>query len=95
MKTSTGTGAFLVTYTGLENQDYDGEQMIWNVGSAADAESCVFDSLESDDWDATAFTITARELGIDELAELAGQGGDEGEDAQNYLDQLKQLPQFA
>jgi hypothetical protein len=41
------------------------------------------------EWDPTAFSISARELGIDELAELAAQGGDNGEDATAYLKQLE------
>jgi hypothetical protein len=91
MKTSTGTGAFLVTYKGDKNSDYDGEQLVWNVADEVDAHFCVYDMLNNNDYDPEAFTITPRELGIDELAEMAAQGGDEGEDAADYLKRLEEM----
>ena len=56
------TGRYLVEYRGIDNNDYDGEQIVERVISASDAEACVFEMLEAQDRDATEYVITAREI---------------------------------
>ena len=79
------TFAYTVTYKGRNNSDYDGEQVCWNLLDCQTAEDCVSELLESNDWDADAFTIQARELTLLEINQLALEGD---EDAQDYFYQL-------